>query len=204
MRKIAVITVLVFILLFALHSAHAYVYYVEAESFDSDSAPIVGDATWTMGEDASASNGQFMGYSGPHSGATTGLLYTLPDINDNPDQCKIWLRTLAPNNWTDSCFAYVSTDGGGTWGPQQTLAVAFADDPDWAWADFVPDTPFAAGTGNVLKLSERENFNLDLICIRNDDLGASMDDYAIWAETLATVKPVHKAATTWGKIRSAY
>ena len=204
MRNIAVITVPVFIFLFAICSAHAYVYYVEAEGFDPDSALIVDDCTWTIEEDASVSNGKYMIYSGPHSGAKTSLLYTLPDIDDNPEQCKVWLRTLAPNNWTDSCFAYVSTDGGGTWGPQQTLAVAFAEDADWAWADFVPDTPFAAGTGNVLKLSERENFNLDLICIRNDDLGASMDDYALWEETLASVKPVHKAATTWGKIRSAY
>jgi hypothetical protein len=84
------------------------------------------------------------------------------------------------------------------------MAVPFAEDPDWEWADFVPDTPFAAGAGNVLKLSERENFNLDLICIRNDDAAASMDDYAVWLEISTPVEPVHKMATTWGKIRSAY
>jgi hypothetical protein len=204
MRNIAVIIVPVFILLFAICSAHAYVYYVEAESFDPDSALVVDDCIWTIEEDANASNGQFMGYSGPHVGAKTGLLYTLPDINDNPEQCKVWLRTLAPNNWTDSCFAYVSTDGGGTWGAQQTMAVPFADDPDWTWADFVPDTPFAAGTGNVLKLSERENFNLDLICVRNDDTAPSMDDYVVWLELAAPVEPAHNIATTWGTIRSAY
>jgi len=204
MRNIAVTTVLVFILLFALCSAHAYVYYVEAEGFDLDSTPIVADAIWTIQEDANASNGQFMGYSGPHSGATTEVLYTFPDINDNPEQCEVWLRTLAPNNWTDSCFAYVSTDGGGTWGPQQNMAVPFDVDPDWVWADFVPEPPFAAGTGNVLKLSERENFNLDLICVRNDDIAPSTDDYAVWLDTAAPVEPVHKIATTWGNIRSAY
>ncbi len=204
MRNIAVTTVLVFILLSAICSAHAYVYYVEAESFDPDSALIVDDCVWTIEEDADASNGQYMRYSGPHVGAKTSLLYTLPDIDDNPEQCKVWLCTLAPNNWTDSCFGYVSTDGGGTWGPQQTMAVPFADDPDWTWADFAPDTPFAAGTGNVLKLSERENFNLDLICVRNDDTAPSMDDYVVWLEISAPVEPARKIATTWGGIRSTH
>lgn len=201
---IAIISLLVFLSPVCL--VRAYVYYVEAEGFDPDTSVLsMGGGTWTMTEDENASSEKYMKYSGPHTGANTSLLYTLPDINDNPGQCRVWFRCLSPNNWTDSYFVYVSTDGGEDWGPQQTVVPAI--DVDWQWMNFTPTTPFEKGEGNVLKISEREDANLDLICIRNDGATPSVDDYATWLEDwelqLQPVEPAHKMTTTWGNIKSA-
>ena len=147
-----------------------------------------------------------MKYSGPHSGANTSLFYTLPDI-DNPGQIRLWFQHFSPNNWTDSYFVYVSTDGGGEWGPQQTVSTGI-DLENWLWTDFAPISPFESGEGNVLRVSEREDANLDLICVRNDGAPPSAEEYVVWLEEWEAkqiaVEPIRKMSTTWGSIRSAY
>jgi hypothetical protein len=152
MRNVTITIVLLLVFLSTVCSVHAYVYYVEAEGFDPDTSVLsAGGGTWTITEDENVSNGKYMKYSGPHTGANTSMFYTLPDINDNPGQCRIWLHYFSPNNWTDSYFVYVSTDGGEDWGEQQTVAPAIGI--DWAWMDFAPMTPFEKGEGNVLRIS---------------------------------------------------
>jgi hypothetical protein len=147
-----------------------------------------------------------MKYAGPHSGANTSLLYTLPDIDD-PGQMSVWLQHFSPNNWTDSYFVYVSTDGGGKWGEQQTVGTGI-DLENWIWTSFAPLAPFEDGEGNVLRFSEREDANLDLICIRNDGAPPSAEEYVVWLEEWEAkqiaVEPIRKMTTTWGNIRSAY
>jgi hypothetical protein len=208
MRNVITTIVLLLILLSTACSVHAYVYYVEAEAFDPDTSVLsAGGGTWTITEDENVSNGKYMKYSGPHVGANTSLFYTLPSINDNPGQCRVWFHCFSPDTATDSYFVYVSTDGGEDWGPQQTVVPAVNPD-DWQWMDFVPTTPFERGEGNVLRIAEREYANLDLICIRNDGGVPSVEDYVIWLEEWEAkqraVEPGHKMATTWGSIRSEY
>ncbi len=207
MRNITTTMVILLVLLFTVCSAQAYVYYVEAENFDPDtSEPIVGGCIWTLEENEDVSNEQYVRYSGAHAGAKTSLFYTLPDIDDNPKQCKVWFQCLMPDGGANSYFVYVSTDGGGKWGPQQT--VSSAESPDWKWVDWAPLTPFEEGEGNVLRVSEREDANLDLICVRNDGASPSAEEYIVWLEEWEAkklaVEPGHKIATTWGNIRSAY
>ncbi|MFC1717509.1 hypothetical protein ACFL6S_27865 [Candidatus Poribacteria bacterium] len=206
MRNIAMKIVLLFIFLSAICSAHAYVYYVEAEDHDLESELNVAGCIWTLVEDENVSNEKYMKYQGPHVGANTSLFYTLPDIDDNPAQCKVWSQCLMPDGGANSYFVYVSTDGGAQWGPQQT--VSSAEGPDWKWVDFTPTTPFEKGEGNVLRFSEREDANLDLICVRNDGAPPSEEEYVVWLEEWEAkklaVEPSHKIATTWGNIRSAY
>lgn len=208
MRNVATTIVLLLVFLSPVCSVHAYVYYVEAEAFDPDTSVLsAGGGTWTITEDENVSNEKYMKYSGPHTGANTSLLYTLPDINDNPGQCRVWFHCFSPNNWTDSYFVYISTDGGEDWGPQQTVVPAVIPD-DWQWMDFVPTPQFERGEGNVLRISEREDANLDLICIRNDGAAPSAEDYVLWMEEWEAkqqpVEPVHKMAATWSSIRSEY
>jgi hypothetical protein len=183
------------------------VYYVEGEAYDPDtSVPNAAGGIWSVVEDENMSGEKYMQYFGPHANANTSLFYTLPEIDDNPRQCKIWLRCQMPNGGANSYFFYISTDGGGKWGPQQTVAAP--EGPDWRWEGWMPTTPFEEGEGNVLRISEREDANLDLICIRNDGATPSLDDYAVWLEEWEakqlTVEPAHKMATTWGNIRSVY
>jgi len=202
MRSTATIVALLLVSLSTVYSAHAYVYYVEAENFDSDSVLVVEDRIWTIEEDAGMSNGKYMQYSGPHVAAETSLFYTLSEIDDSPEQCKIWLRCLMPDGGANSYFFYVSTDGGGSWGDQQVTSAAEA--ADWKWESWDPATPFEMGPGNVLRVSEREDAYIDLICIRNDGITPSTDEHAAWLEITAPVEPIHKITTTWGNIRSAY
>ena len=208
MRNVITTIVLLLVFLSTVCSVHAYVYYVEAEDFDPDTSVLIAAGSiWTITEDENRFGEKYMKYSGPHSGANTSLFYTLPDIEDNPGQIRIWFQCFSPNNWTDSYFVYVSTNGGGKWGPQQTVAPAVNPD-DWQWMDFASTTLFEKGEGNVLRISEREDANLDLICIRNDGAQPSAEDYVLWLEEWEAkqlaVDPVHKIATTWGNIRSAY
>jgi hypothetical protein len=207
MKKTATTIVLLLVFLSTVCSVHAYVYYVEAEDFDPDtSVLIVGGSIWSVVENENVSNEKFMQYFGPHVGANTSLFYTLPDIDDNPAQCKVWFHCLMPDGGANSYFVYVSTDGGGKWGPQQTVAAA--ESLEWKWVDFTSTTPFEEGEGNVIRVSEREDANLDLICVRNDGLAPSAEEYAVWLEEWKVkqrpVEPIHKMATTWGNIRSAY
>jgi len=208
MKNVVVAVALLMFFLPTVCSVHAYVYYVEAENFDPDTSMInVAGCTWTITADENVSNENYMKYSGPHSGANTSLLYTLPDIDDNPGQIIVWFQHFSPNNWTDSFFVYVSTDGGGEWGPQQTVSTGM-DLENWLWTSFTPTTPFESGEGNVLKVSEREDANLDLICIRNDGAPPSAEEYVVWLEDWESIKiavePIHRITTTWGKIRSGY
>jgi hypothetical protein len=204
MRNTATTIVLLLVFLSTVCSVHAYVYYVEAEDCDPDTSVLnAAGGIWSVVEDENVSGEKYMQYFGPHVGANTSLLYTLPDIDDNPGQCMIWIRCLMPDGGANSFFFYVSTDGGGKWGPQQTVAAA--ENPDWKWESWAPTTPFEKGEGNVLRISEREDANADLICIRNDGAAPSLEEYLVWLEEWEAkqqaVEPIHKIATTWGNIR---
>jgi hypothetical protein len=207
MRNIVTTIALLLFFLSTVCSVHAYVYYVEAEDFDPDTSVLIAaGSTWTITEDENVFNEKYMKYSGPHVGANTSLFYTFPDIDDNPGQCKVWFHCLMPDGGANSYFVYISTDGGGKWGPQQT--VSSPESLEWKWVDWAPTTPFDEGEGNVLRVSEREDANLDLICVRNDGAIPSEEDYLAWLEAWEAkqrpVEPIHKRATTWGNIRSAY
>ena len=201
----AIVSLLIF--LSAICSVRAYVYYVEAEDFDPDTSVLsAAGCIWTITEDENVFNEKYMKYSGPHVGANTSLFYTFPDIDDNPGQCKVWFHCLMPDGGANSYFVYVSTDGGGEWGPQQ--AVSSAESPDWKWIDWTPIVPFESGEGNMIRVSEREDANLDLICVRNDGAPPSADDYANWLEAWEArqmaVEPTNKITTTWGSIKFTY
>jgi len=207
MKNAVVAIAALMLFLSATCSVHAYVYYVEAEDFDPDTSLLsVAGCTWTITADENVFNETYMKYSGPHVGANTSLFYTLPSINDNPGQCKVWFHCLMPDGGANSYFVYVSTDGGEEWGPQQ--AISSGESPDWKWINWTPITPFESGEGNVIRVSEREDANLDLICVRNDGATPSAAEYPVWLEEweakLIAVEPIHKMATTWGNIRSAY
>ncbi len=203
--KNLVIIALLLAFLFAVHPVHAYVYYVEAEDHDPESVLIVAGSIWTLVEDENVSNEKYMQYFGPHVGANTSLFYTFPDMDDNPALSKVWFLSLMPDGGANSYFVYVSTDGGGKWGPQQT--VSSAESPEWKWVDFAPTTPFEKGEGNVLRVSEREDANLDLICVRDDGAPPSLEEYAVWLEAWEAkqlaVEPGHKLTVTWGRIKKA-
>ena len=204
MRSVAMVTVSLLAFLSAICSVHAYVYFVEAENFDpGNSVPVVGEAVWTVVEDSNAFNNNYVQYSGPHAGAVTGLLYPIPNVSDAGGTWKVWLKCLMPDGGANSYFFYVSTDGGNNWGPQQTAGGA--EGADWKWEGWTLDTPLGQGDGNVLKVSEREDERADVICIRNDDITPTDEEYGTWqAEHEAVVEPLHKIATTWGSARSAY
>jgi len=206
MRNMILVVLLLLVSLSIVFSSQAYVYYVEAENYDPDTSVInAAGCIWTLTENEDMSNEHYMKYSGAHVGANTSLFYTLPKI-DNPAQCKVWFLCLMPDGGANSYFVYVSTDGGGKWGPQQTISAA--ETPDWKWLEWTPITPFEKGEGNVIRVAEREDANLDLVCVRNDGVVPSIDEYLVWMEEWEAkqmaVEPFHKATTTWGSIRSAF
>ena len=206
MRNATTIALVLMASLLAICSVDAYIYYVEAENFDLDnSEPVMGGAIWQVVQNKDAFNGQYMQYTGPHAGATTSLLYPLPNVGTNTGRWQVWVRCVMPDGGSDSYFFYVSTDGGEEWGFQQAAHGGGAQGPDWKWESWTLTSPFEKGGDNVLKISERENAKADLICIRDDGLVPSEEEYEKWQEEhkegQIAVEPIHKIATTWGKIK---
>lgn len=166
MRNATMIMLLLLVPLLIICSVDAYIYYVEAEDFDPDtSEPVMGGAVWAVVDNKEAFDGQCVQYTGPHAGATTSLLYPLPNVGKNTGRWQIWIRCIMPDGGSDSYFFYVSTDGGEKWGPQQAAHGGGAEGPAWKWESWVLTSPFEKGGDNVLKISERENAKADLICI---------------------------------------
>jgi hypothetical protein len=68
------------------------------------------------------------------------------------------------------------------------------------------DTPLEEGDDNVLKISEREDSKADVICIRNDAMTPTDEEYEKWQEEHKegeiAVKSLHKLAATWGSAKS--
>ena len=207
MRKVIMVIALLLTSIFAVYSANAYVYYVEAEDFDPDnSEPVVAGAIWKVVENRDAFNEQYLQYTGPHAGATTSVLYPLPRISNDAGSWKVWIYCFMPDGGSDSYFFYVSNDGGNEWGPQQ--AAHGTEGQEWKWVNWVLSTQPKKGDESVFKISERESAQADLICIRNDNLAPSEEEYEKWLEdnkdgNLA-VRPLHKLTTTWGHAKSAY
>jgi len=206
MRRVAVMVIVILTCLFIVCSVNAFVYFVEAENFDPDkSEPVVGGCVWQAVTDRNASNESYMQYTGAHAGATTSLLYPIPKVTDNAGQWKVWVKCLMPDGGSNSYFFYVSTDGGNKWGPQETAGGA--EGPDWVWQGWVLSTPLEKGDDNVLKISEREDAKADVICIRNDGLNPTDEEYEKWLEehkdSENAVEPDHKIAITWGRAKSA-
>ena len=208
MRSLIIIMVLLLTVLFAVCPIHAYVYYVEAEDFDPDtSEPNKAGCVWTVVEDKEAFNEKYVRYSGPHTGANTSLFYPIPKVTGAAGAWKIWIRCVMPDGGSDSYFFYVSNDGGDKWGPQQT-AHGGGQGPDWKWENWTLITPLQKDEGNVIRIAERENAQADLICIRNDGLAPSGEEYEKWLEEFdegkIAIESPHRATTTWGSIKKAY
>jgi hypothetical protein len=207
MRSFIVVIVFLSTLLFAICPAYAYVYFVEAENFDPDnSEPLAAGCTWTTVEieDENIFNESYVLYSGPHAGANTSLLYPIPDVSKSAGPWMVWVRCIMPDGGSDSYFFYVSTDAGDDWGPQQT-AHGSGTGEDWKWEGWALNTPLEKGNDNVLKISERENAKADVICVRNDGVAPTDEEYVTWQEEYEegkiAVEPLRKLTTTWGNIK---
>jgi hypothetical protein len=208
MRSLVIVATLFLTSLFTLCSVQAYVYYVEAENYDPDnSKPVVGGCVWSTIADKTAFNESCVQYRGPHSGALTSLLYPIPNVSDSNPPWMIWVRCIMPDTGSDSYFFYVSNDGGKKWGPQQT-APGGGLWQAWQWQSWSLTTPMENGNGNVLKISERESAKADLICIRNDGIASTDEEYKKWQEENKKIKiavePSFKLTTTWGYTKSRY
>lgn len=208
MRILVITVILFFTSFFTIYSTQAYVYYVEAENYDLDnSKPVVGGCVWNTVKDKTAFNENYVQYNGPHAGALTGLLYPIPNVSDNAVPWIIWIRCIMPDTGSDSYFFYVSNDGGQKWGPQQTVAGGGIWET-WEWKSWTLTTPLEKGGGNVLKISERESAKADLICIRNDGMPATDEEYEKWQdehkEMKIAVDPLLKLTTTWGYTKSIH
>lgn len=207
MRRLAIAISIIFSSLFSVYFVQAYVYYVEAEDFDPDrSEPILG-GTWSVVENRDSFNEKYVQYSGPHLGATTSLIYPIPGVTDSARPWKIWIWCLMPDDGSDSYFFYGSTDDGGKWGPQQTVHGS-GQGPDWKWENWVLSTPLEKGEGNVLRIAERENAAADLICIRNDGLVPSEQEYEKWLgenkDGRIAVEPFRRITAKWGEIKETH
>jgi hypothetical protein len=208
MRNVVTVIVLLLAFLFAVCSVHAYVYFVEAENFDPDnSEPVAAGCAWSTVADKNVFNESYMLYSGPHAGANTSLLYPVPDVGKDTGQWRVWVRCIMPDGGADSYFFYVSTDGGNKWGPQQT-AHGSGVWQDWKWEGWTLNTLLEKGDDNVLRIAERENAKADVICIRNDAMTPTDEEYEKWQEEhkegKMAVEPLGKFTITWGNIKSAY
>ncbi len=206
MRNLVII-VLLLTFLFAVYSVHADVYYVEAENYDLEtSEPVKGGGTWATVDNKDAFGEKYLTYNGPHAGAITSLFYTIPKVDNAAAPWRIWLWCVMPDGGSDSYFFYVSNDGGNKWGPQQAAHGA-GGLPDWKWENWVLTTPLQKDEGNVLRIAERESAQMDLICIRNDNLAPSEAEYEKWLEDNANtgmaVESLHKLTVTWGSIKKA-
>ena len=206
MRSFIMVIVFLSAFLFAVCPAYAYVYFVEAENFDPDnSEPLAAGCTWTTVEDRDTFNESYVLYSGPHAGANTSLLYPIPNVSKGAGSWMVWVRCIMPDGGADSYFFYVSTDAGDDWGPQQT-AHGSGTGEDWKWEGWTLNTPLENGDDNVLKISERENAKADVICVRNDGVAPTDEEYVTWQEEFdegkIAVEPVRKLTTTWGDIRA--
>jgi hypothetical protein len=210
MRNTVTVIVLLLVSLSTVCSVNAYVYFVEAENFDPDnSEPVAAGCAWSTAADKDTFNNSYMLYSGPHAGANTSLLYPLPNVGKDTGPWMVWVRCTMPDGGSDSYFFYVSTDGGEKWGPQQTAHGGGVWE-DWRWQGWALSTPLKKGDDNVLRISERENAKADVICIRNDGMTPTDEEYEKWQEEHKVeqfaVEALHKIATTWGGakvIRSA-
>ncbi len=208
MRILVIIVTLFCTSFFAIYSAQTYVYYVEAENYDLDnSSPVVGGCVWSIVKDQTAFNENCIQYNGPHAGALTSLLYPIPNVGDNQVPWFIWVRCIMPDGGSDSYFFYISNDEGQKWGPQQA-AHGGGVWQVWQWQSWTLATPLVKGGDNVLKISERESAKADLICIRNDGLPATDEEYEKWQdehkEQKIAVDPLLKLATTWGYTKSIF
>ena len=208
MRRVAVMVIVILTCLFIVCSVNAFVYFVEAENFDPDkSEPVVGGCVWQAVTDKNASNESYMQYTGAHAGATTSLLYPIPNVSGDAGAWKVWIRCIMPDGGSDSYFFYVSDDGGKKWSPQQA-AHGSGVWQDWKWEGWPLSTPLEKGDGNVLRIAERENAKADVICIRNDGMTPTDEEYEKWQEEhkegKIAVEPLSKLATTWGNAKSTY
>lgn len=208
MKDLAIVAVLFLTLLFIVCSVQAYVYYVEAENYDPDnSSPVVGGCIWSTVPDKTAFNESCVQYNGPHAGALTSLLYPIPNVSDSNAPWFVWVRCIMPDGGSDSYFFYVSNDGGQKWGPQQA-AHGGGVWLEWQWQSWSLTTPLEKGKDNVLKISERENAKADLICVRNDGMPATDEEYEKWQEENKEIKisvdPLFKLTATWGYAKSRY
>ena len=208
MYKAIMLVVSFLSLLLPVCSVRAYVYFVEAENFDPDnSEPMVGGAVWNVVDNKDAFNKKYLDYSGPHAGAITSLLYPIPNVSDAAGQWRVWVKCIMPDGGFDSYFFYVSNDGGDKWGPQQA-AHGSGIWQDWKWEGWTLNTPLEKGDENVLRIAERENARADVICIRNDGMMPTDEEYEKWQEEnkegKISVEPLRKLTTTWGSAKSAY
>ncbi|MEM2991375.1 MAG: hypothetical protein QXQ02_09375 [Halobacteria archaeon] len=204
----AILAALFLALLFTICPGQAYVYYVEAESYDPDnSKPVVGACIWSKVADKTAYNESYIQYNGPHAGALTSLLYPIPNVSDSNAPWFVWVRCIMPDTGSDSYFFYVSNDGGQKWGPQQT-AHGGGIWQEWKWQGWSLITPLEKGKGNVLKISERENAKADVICVRNDGVDATDEEYEKWQQEHKTMRlsvdPLSKMVISWGYVKSGY
>ena len=209
MKNSSILVVSLLAFLFAVCTVHAYVYYVEAEKFDPDKSTLAAaGGVWSEKKDKAVFvfSDNYMEYTGPHAGANTSLIYPIPIIGDTSGQWKVWVRCLMPDGGSDSYFFYVSNDDGKTWGPQQT-AHGSGQSPDWKWENWVLDTKLKKGSGNVLRIAERETARADVVCMRDDGQNCTDEDCAQWfkenksGQPKIAVQPFRKLATTWGQLK---
>ncbi|MFC1715939.1 hypothetical protein ACFL6S_19875 [Candidatus Poribacteria bacterium] len=201
---------------FSASLAGAEVFWFEVENFDEELSNLTYaekglNVVWHIKDDKFAFGGKYMSATGGDRDiqeAAAGLVYLLPEVEKNTGW-KIWINSIMPTTGSDSFFWQLSEDGGEKWGAA-TAAHGGAVWFDWEWHSWdIGQIP--KGDENALRIAEREsNAALDLICLRNDDMVPTAEEYeAFLAEEAAKPKPGEavdargKRTDVWGRIKSS-
>ncbi len=203
------------LVVFSASLVGAEVFWFEVEDFDEDLSNLIFaekglNVKWNIKDDALAFGGKYLSATGATRDiqeAAAGLVYLLPEVEKNTGW-KIWIHSIMPTTGSDSFFWQLSEDGGEKWNAANAAhggAVWF----DWEWHSWdIGQIP--KGDENALRIAERENnAALDLICLRNDVMEPTKEEYeAFLAEEAARPKPGEavdargKRADVWGRIKS--
>ncbi len=210
MKVIISVSLLLPLFLLVTGSAYAYIYFVEADEFDPDKSELdVGGVKWEIIEGKGdpiveeASGEKYMKCSGADKLAVSSLMYPIPEPEKDAI-VTIWLRCRMHNTGHDSYFFYFSDDDGKNW-TGQLKGSGGGGDPEWQWKTWNNTVTLKQDEDNLLRVSERENATLDVICLRDDGLIPTDEELEAWlaarpAENIA-VSPLDNLSTTWGNIK---
>ena len=201
--------------------ATAEVSWFEAEAFDEEKSNPIFDkqglnVVWTIKEDTDQEikddivsfGNEYVIPSGSARDiveAAAGLVYILPDVEQTTGW-QLWIRCIMPTSGSDSIFYQISDDGGDDWGVA-TAAHGGAQWTEYQWKSWNIGA-LRKGEGNAVRISERENnCKLDVICLRNDGIPPTDEEYQTYLDNLPepggiAVNARGKLAGTWGKIKS--
>jgi len=198
----------------------AEVFWFEAEAFDEEkSNPIFNEqglnVEWTIKEDTNQDikfnlesfGSMYVVPSGANRNtveAAAGLVYILPEV-EKTTGWQLWVRCIMATDGSDSYFYQLSEDGGDDWGPANGIHGG-ATWEEWQWKSWNIGA-LKKGEGNAIRIAERENnAKTDVICLRNDGMAATDEEYQAYLDALPepggfAVSASGKLAGTWGKIK---